>query len=189
VLPNRDCVNVSHIFEGYISYLYAKILFCILVNILNENLVFKLSDLVMAVHHSWACEIWQGMSTVCAVRMWDLSFHGGGDDNVVLLGYGACRLFGRWQRFGETYCIHLQPWRWNMSPYSALKMETVCFSETLVSTVESTRAKTQKNNTIMCRTKMPSKNSYYFRQYFSYFYGYSYGYIIASQVIIKQNQK
>jgi hypothetical protein len=23
-----------------------------------------------------------------------------------------CRLMGRYQRFGETYCVYLQPWRW-----------------------------------------------------------------------------
>jgi hypothetical protein len=33
-------------------------------NIVNENLVFKLSDLVMAAYNSWA-----GMSTVRAVRL------------------------------------------------------------------------------------------------------------------------
>jgi hypothetical protein len=33
-----------------------------------------------------------------------------------------CGLVGRYRRFGETYCLHLQ----------ALKLNTVCFSETLV---------------------------------------------------------
>jgi hypothetical protein len=42
----------------------------------------------------------------------------------------SCRLVGRCQRFGETYCLILS---------STLKMETVCFSETLSSTDESTR--------------------------------------------------
>jgi hypothetical protein len=44
----------------------------------------------------------------------------------------SCRLVGTCQRFRETYCLYLQPWRW-------LNMETVCFSETLLSTDESTR--------------------------------------------------
>jgi hypothetical protein len=40
----------------------------------------------------------------------------------------ASRFVGTYQSFGET-CLHLQ----------ALKMEAVCFSETLVSTLKSTR--------------------------------------------------
>jgi hypothetical protein len=50
-----------------------------------------------------------------------------------------CRLVGRCQRFGEIYCLHLQPWWWRQYVCSALKIETVCFSETLVSTYESTQ--------------------------------------------------
>jgi hypothetical protein len=65
-----------------------------------------------------------------------------------------CRLVGKCQRFGETYCLHLQPWRWRqyvspkrchipvnvhvLSLSLGLKMETVCFSETLSSTYECT---------------------------------------------------
>jgi hypothetical protein len=65
-----------------------------------------------------------------------------------------CGLVGRYQRFGETYWLHLQPRRWRhyVSPKrSRLKMETVRFFETFspedgdsmflrnVSTYESTR--------------------------------------------------
>jgi hypothetical protein len=39
-----------------------------------------------------------------------------------------CGFVGRYQRFGEKYCLHL------------LKMETVCFIETLLSTCECTRS-------------------------------------------------
>jgi hypothetical protein len=40
------------------------------------------------------------------------------------------RLVGRYQRFGETYCVHFE---------GSLKMETVCFSEMLAYAWESTR--------------------------------------------------
>jgi hypothetical protein len=70
-------------------------------------------------------------------------------------------LIFRYQRFGETCCVHLQThatdtrnivlsvlvfWvvtpcglvdRYTLSPYSALKIETVCFSETVVYTYKS----------------------------------------------------
>jgi hypothetical protein len=92
-----------------------------------------------------------------------------------------CGLVCRYRRFGETYCLHLQGWRWTKAIASlkggavpnqcgwsplpwdtchisnshigykmqapqrleasqtTLKMETVCFSETLVPTYKSTR--------------------------------------------------
>jgi hypothetical protein len=48
-------------------------------------------------------------------------------------GLWPCRPIGRYQCFEDTYCLHLQDW----SP--VLKMESVCFSETLVSTYKSTQ--------------------------------------------------
>jgi hypothetical protein len=67
-----------------------------------------------------------------------------------------CRFIGRYQRFGETYCLHLLGSRHiyiysqrknkldgnvtrNSIATSALKMETVFFSETLESTYECIR--------------------------------------------------
>jgi hypothetical protein len=48
--------------------------------------------------------------------------------------WGLCEQFCYiCQRFGRTYCLHRQNWS------SALKMEAVCSSETLISTYKSTR--------------------------------------------------
>jgi hypothetical protein len=47
-----------------------------------------------------------------------------------------CRLVGRCQRFGGTYCLNLQPLD-VLSLSSGLKMETVCFSEMVASTDKS----------------------------------------------------
>jgi hypothetical protein len=49
-----------------------------------------------------------------------------------------CRLVGRCQSFREIYC----------HPPSALKMETVCFSETLASTDKSTRRQNPEEHII-----------------------------------------
>jgi hypothetical protein len=43
----------------------------------------------------------------------------GGDDvgvGVGILGLTPCGLVGRYQRFGDTYCHHLQPWYVPASP-------------------------------------------------------------------------
>jgi hypothetical protein len=49
---------------------------------------------------------------------------------IVFWVWEPCRLVGRCQRFGETYCLHLQGWS---------GIATVCFSETLASADESTQ--------------------------------------------------
>jgi hypothetical protein len=56
-----------------------------------------------------------------------------------------CRLVGRCQRFGGTYCLHLQGWSCNAPlpsfANSTLKMEIVSFSEMLAPTDECARRK------------------------------------------------
>jgi hypothetical protein len=61
-----------------------------------------------------------------------------------------CRLIGRYQHFREMYCLHL---RWLAQ---ALKIETVCFSEALVSTYEPT----WHHNSIIIFTTVINSNSH-----------------------------
>jgi hypothetical protein len=53
--------------------------------------------------------------------------HGGEDNNAV----APCRLAGKYQCFGDMYCLYIQGRR-SRQNVSGLKMETVCFFETLV---------------------------------------------------------
>jgi hypothetical protein len=53
-----------------------------------------------------------------------------------------CILVGRCQRFGETYCLHLQGWNGNAGKWKDLCREWTSqrrFAEMLASTYESTR--------------------------------------------------
>jgi hypothetical protein len=46
----------------------------------------------------------------CEAVLGQWGSHGGEDDDVFFWAVTPCRLVGRYQRFGETYCLLLQGW-------------------------------------------------------------------------------